>query len=477
MTVMTAVAFFKEQITEGIFVEDILYTLATACLLLVVMAVGLIDGGLVRRKNVLETWVQKIVASLIAGGAFLIIGYGIWNWQYYEAFGIPEPLSQAIKDWWIFGPNLTHIGQQLDPKLAPSAEVFQIFAAFFFAYACVIGALLHSAGLERVKALPMYVIAFLAGGLVMPVLAYYTWGSVSPLTNAGTHDFLGEFSLYIFVGVWALIIAWRAGPRIGAFVADKRTTGPHPYNLGMSASGVALLLFAVPFLAIGCGFLVADAGYFGISMTTSGFGLIVVNIMAAFVGGTVGGAIISYRMKNPLFAVLGPVAGYVGCAAMLDIGKPWECFVVALFSPVFFLLVYEILLKLKIDEKKVVPLGLGCGIYGAIIAGFIGNGEKTGGYFGLEGEYGFQHASISPGMQLAGVGVVLGISIVTGLIVVVGLEKTIGLRVSEEKELAGLDATLWNSPPPKGLDEEAFGIGHTPGDGITAPAGAGSVAT
>jgi Amt family ammonium transporter len=457
-----AASFFKEQITENIFLEDVFFGIATICLLLVVMAVGLIDTGLVRRKNTLDTWIQKVLAALISGGAFLIIGYGVWQWQYYKAFGIPSPLSQAIKDWWLFGPNMTKFAHELDPKLAPSADVFQVFGAFFVAYAAVWAALLHSAGLERVKAKSMYILAFLGGGVMMPIMVYLTWGSVSPLTNRGVHDYLGIFSLYIFVGVWAVILAWRAGPRIGAFTKDPRTTGPHAYNLGTSASGTALLLFATPFLALGCGFLIADSGYFGISMTTSGFGIVFLNVCAAFVGGSVGGGLLAYRLKNPLFVVLGPVAGYVSCAATLDIGRPWECAIIAFFGPAAFMLVYELLKRARIDEKKVAPLGLGCGIYGAIVAGFIGNGDKTGGYFGLTGEYGFQNASISPGWQLAGVGVTVGVALISGLVFIIGLEKTLGLRVSEEVELAGLDASNWLSPPPTGLDEPAYGPDHTP---------------
>lgn len=459
---ITAAAFFKEQVSEHVIVEDIFFGLATACLFLVVMAVGLIDSGLVRRKNVLDTWLQKVSASLIGGFAFLIVGYAIWQWQYYEALGIPDPLSQALKDWWLFGPNMTTFASQLDPKLVPTADVFQIFAVFFVAYAAVWVSLVHSAGLERIKTAPMYVIAVIGGGLVMPIAAYLTWGSVSPLTNEGVHDYLGIYSLYITCGVWAVVLAWRLGPRIGAFTPDPRTTGPHPYNVGISVSGTALLLFAVPFLALGCGFLIADLGYFGISMTSSGFGIVMINIAAAFGGGTIGGAILAFRNKNPLFLALGPVAGYVSCAAILDIGKPWECAIVSFFGPVVFMLVYELLKRVKIDEKKVAPLGLGCGIYGALVAGIVGAGDATGGYFGLEGEYGFQHASITFGWQLIGVVVIVAFALVTALITIVGLEKTIGIRVSEADELAGLDISNWKSPPPSGLDEPAYGMEPEP---------------
>src|SRR4051812_43947741 len=187
------VAVFKEQVSIDIFALDIFYVLAVICLFLVVGAFGLIDSGLVRRKNLLDTWVQKILASLFGGLAFIIIGYGIWNWQFDTAFGIPNPLGEAIKAWWLGGTNMTEFAGNIDPKVLPEADVFQIFAVFFIVYAAALGAIIHSAGLERVKAVPIYIMSILAGGIVMPVLAYLTWGSVSPLTNAGVHDYVGNF--------------------------------------------------------------------------------------------------------------------------------------------------------------------------------------------------------------------------------------------------------------------------------------------
>jgi Amt family ammonium transporter len=440
-------SFFKEQVSASYYTLDVFYLLASVCLLLVVTAIGLIDAGLVRRRNILETWLVKLASAILAGGAFLVVGYGIWNWQYFQALGIPNPLGEAIKGWWIGGPNMTTFSHNLDPAITPEADVFQVFAVFFFAYAAVIGALLHSAGLERIRAAPMLIIAVIAGGIVMPFEAYLTWGSASFLTNNGAHDYLGLFSCYVLVGVWGLIIAWRVGPRLGAFRPHPQAAGVFPGNLGLTGIGIGLLLFAVPFLALGCGFIVPDAGYFGISMATSGFGLVALNVVASYTGGLLGGMAISYRTRNPLFAMIGPVAGYLGCAACLDIVDPWVCFLVALFSPFAFWIVYTILYRLKIDEKKVVPLGLGCGTYGAIVAGFVGWHTPTGGYFGLEGAYGFQHAQVTPWMQLAALGVTVAVAAVSGLIVIVGLEKTIGLRVKREDELQGLDDALWATPP------------------------------
>jgi Amt family ammonium transporter len=463
-TAAPVLALFKSQVTEGNYLEDVFYALATVCLLFIVAAIGLIDAGLVRRKNILDTWVQKIACALIAGGALAVIGYAIWEIQYYNAFAIPHPFKQAIKDWWLFGPNVTTFAQNLDPKVSPSADIYQVFMAFFIAYAMVGGALLHSAGLERVKAAPMYVISLIAGGIVIPVVLWLTWGSVSPLTNKGLHDYIGTFSLYIVVGVWALIIAWRAGPRLGAFRNDARTHGPIPHNLGWSAAGVGILLFAAPFAFLGCGYIVPGTGYFGISGTTSGFGIVTLNIFMAYIGGGIGGALISYRTRNPIMALIGVAAGYIGAGASLDIGKPWQILIVSFLASFVVYGTYLLLYRLKIDDKKIVPLALGGGIYSALAAGIVGAGDKTGGYFGLTGKYALQHATISFGEQIVGVLATLAIALVSGLVVIVGLEKTIGLRVKEEDEVAGLDQTYWLAPPPPYADVP-MPVGAGNGDG------------
>ena len=444
---------FASQVTGSSFVQDIFYALATVCLLFVVAAIGLIDAGLVRRKNLLDTWVQKIVCALLAGFGMAVIGYAIWEAQYYQAFGTPNPVGQAIHDWWIFGPALTHFSQNLDPKLFPTADVYQIFVVFFVAYAMVGGALLHSAGLERVKALPMYVICLIAGAIVIPIALYYTWGSTSPLTARGVHDYIGTYSLYVVVGVWALLIAWRAGPRLGAFSNHPRTIGPIPHNLGWSAAGVGILMFAAPFAFLGCGYFVPGSGYYGISLTTSGFGIVLVNMFMAYVGGGLSGALIAYKTRNPIMALIGVAAGYIGAGASLDIGLPWQVFLVAFFASFVVYGMYLLLYRLRIDDKKIVPLALGGGVYSAIVAGIVGNGDKTGGFFGLTGKYAAQHATISIGWQLIGLLVTLGIALVSGLVVIVGLEKTIGLRVTEEEEIVGLDQTYWQAPPSPYYDD------------------------
>ncbi|MFN8164092.1 MAG: hypothetical protein U0R26_09775 [Solirubrobacterales bacterium] len=466
--VLGAAEFFKDQVSTNVYLLDVFYALATVFLFLLVPAIGLIDAGLVQRKNLLDVWIGKLAAASLAGLGMAVIGVAVWQAQYYEAFEIPNPWGEAISQWWIGGTNATTFSQFLNPEVAFENDVFQVFVVFWVAFAATCGALLHSAGLERVKHLPMNIIAAVAGTIVLPLLGYLTWGSVSPLTKNGLHDFLGIYSLYIFVGTWSLIIAWRAGPRLGAF-QDKHTvpgTGilaHRPHNLGLTATGVGLALVAVPFLALGCGYMVPDAGYFGISMTTSGFGVVIENVFMAFFGGAMTGLVIAYVTKNPIMALLGPIAGYIGAGASLDVGKPLAIFAVALIAPVVVYSVYLLLLRLRIDDKKIVPLTLGGGIYAALAAGVVGAGKATGGYFEItEGSFAFQNASITLGHQIVGIGVVLGIAAVTGLVLIFALEKTIGLRIEHDKEVEGLDEALWGSGPSHNPEDLPAGPAASP---------------
>ena len=205
---------FAGQISADVYISDIYYILGAVACFLVVVAIALIDGGLVNPKHLIDTLVQTLLSALIAGAALLLGGYALWMWQYNVAFGISHPLRQAFSDWWLFGHYMTTYPQFIDPASAPDIEGQQIFVVFFFGYAAIFGAFVHSMGLGRIKPSVSYILSAAAGGVMMPVLTYLTWGSASFLTNNGMHDYVGAYSLYMFVGIWSTILAWRLGPRL-----------------------------------------------------------------------------------------------------------------------------------------------------------------------------------------------------------------------------------------------------------------------
>jgi ammonia channel protein AmtB len=438
--------FAKDQLSTEMLLLAFIYVVGAMAVVLVVLALGFIDVGLVRRKNVLDTWIQKLTAALLAGGATLVCGIAIWNWQFNQAFGVPNPLGQAFKDWWVGGTFLTHYAGQLSPTVLPEAEVQQIFVAFFITFSLGTLALIHTGAMERMRPAPLYTMAVVIGLVLSPFVAYMCWGPVGLLSNHGTHDFEGIFPLYVFSGTWVLVLSWRLKPRLGAFLAHPSGTRPAPSNIGLATAGVVLIMFALPFIAIGSTFIIPGTGVFGISMTNSGIGVILVNILASYAGGCVSGIVIAYRRREPVWALLGPLAGSVMCGTLFDIGMPWEVVLVSLLGPPVALGTAVLLRRVRIDEQKVIPLALGPGVVGALLCGFIEWGTKTGGYPGLKGDYALGHATITPWWQLAGILATMVVAAVPCLLICLWFERRRALRVTEEEELAGLDRTFWDTP-------------------------------
>jgi ammonium transporter, Amt family len=450
ITTVVAQAPFPEQVTVDQLAINVLYVVAACAVLLIIAGLAMVEAGLVAKRNFQDVVLQKMGAALIGGMSFAIVGYGIWNWQFYTALEVPNAFSQAIKDWWIGGSAVNELSHRLDPAVVPHADSLQIFLAFNIAFGALVCALIHSVGIERMKPAATYTICALVGGIVFPFTLYLTWGSASPLTAAGTHDYVGLYAAYIFVGVFGLFLVWRLGPRLGAFRAHPRTPGPVPNNLGLTAIGVLIMLFAIPLLVLGCGYFAAEAGYNGISMSESAIGVVFNNVFVALCGGGITGLLLAYRTKNSLFFMLGPLAGYVSGAAAFDVVTPLEMFLISLPAPLFMYGVYKLLYRFGLDERRIIPLGLGAGVYGVLIVGIVEWGTPTGGYFGIEeGTYAFLGAEINLWWQLIGLVSIAAIALVSAVVIVLGVEKTIGLRITEEQEIEGLDLTYWPTPIPR----------------------------
>ncbi|GAB2983688.1 hypothetical protein LWP59_17655 [Amycolatopsis acidiphila] len=434
---------FPEQASTNWVLSTFIYTVGAVAVLLVVAGLVFVDTGLVRRRNVLDTTVQKIGAAMVGGLGTLLIGYPIWQWQFNQAFGVPEPFRQAVRDWWLGGAFTTTSSRYVDPAALPEADVQQIFLVFFVTFTMATVALIHTGVVERIKPVPLYVMSFVVGAVLSPLVGYLCWGSLSPLTLRGTHDFDGVFPLYITAGTFVLVLAWRVGPRLGAFLPHRSGAKPASHNAAFVGIGVLLILVALPFVTLGSGYIVPGTGFFGISFTESGLGLVVVNLFAALLGGAVTGLLLAYRRRDATSALLGPVAGVVMAGTLLDIGNAWECLLVGALGPVVALGTAALLKKARIDDPKVVPLALGPGAIGAVLTGFLKWGTRTGGYLGLDGAHAVGVGEITPWWQLAGVVATMLVAGVPALLLCLVFERFDGLRASEHEELVGLDQTRW----------------------------------
>jgi ammonia channel protein AmtB len=436
---------FTEQVSTSNLLATFIYVVGTASVLFVVVGLGFIDMGMARSRNVLNTWAQKITAAMVCGFGTLLVGYAIWQWQFYVAFDVPSPFVQAFKDWWIGGASASTAAILLDPKTVPEADTQQVFLVFFATFSMATAALIHSSAIERIRSAPLYGMSFIIGLFLSPLVGYLCWGPLSPLTNNGLHDFEGVFPLYIFSGTWALVLAWRLKPRLGALTAHPRGVRPTPSNHAFVAVGSLLIFFAIPFIAIGSTWIIPDHGVYGISMTRTGIGQILINIFCAVLSAGVVGSLIAAKRREASWVFLGPIAGAVMCGTLFDIGRPLECMLFGALGPVVALATASLVRRIGIDEPKVVPLALGPGIVGAILVGFLHWGTPTGGFPGMVGAYALGHAQISPWWQLTGVVVTMLVSGIPAFVLCLIYEKSGGLRVTPEAEIAGLDQTHWGA--------------------------------
>jgi ammonium transporter, Amt family len=106
---------FPDQVTTDVYVMEMFYIIATAGSMAAILAIALMDAGLAQPKNLIDTFVQKLLCALIGGLAFMFFGYAVWNWQFYRAFGIPDAFTASVKDWGLLGNNMMILGPRLDP--------------------------------------------------------------------------------------------------------------------------------------------------------------------------------------------------------------------------------------------------------------------------------------------------------------------------------------------------------------------------
>ena len=433
---------FAEQVTLGQLVQNLVYASGTVGAIIVVVGLILIDAGGVRRRNVFNATIEKMIGFFIGFATYYLIGFGIWASQYYIM--VDATLTDSIKDWWAGGALANELAQNVDPAVFPGLNNFQIFIFFLATFAGIINVLLHFAVSERMKASAFYITSFVSC-IVSSILSWWSWGSVGLLTNAGFHDFFGAGFVYLFPAGMALVFSKTLGQRPGMFAPHPDVSQYLVPNLGLVTTGILIIFAGLPMVILSCLFFFdPEALAVSVTMADTSVGIAFNNYGAAWAGGTMMGAIIAYTKRKYSYLLFGPLAGYVSGAPGFDVYVPWQMFFVAFFAPIVSYLVYELTQKMHIDEHKLIPLFGGVGSYGFIMVGILHGGTPRGGYLGIEeGAYAFQHGEIGIVMQLAGIVTCLGIGIVTALVLTPILKLTTGLRVSDEDQAEGLDKVIW----------------------------------
>jgi ammonium transporter, Amt family len=440
---------FPEQVTTNSLLQNLVYASGTVGALMILAGLLMVDTGGVRRVNVFAAAIEKLVGFWIGFVVYFLIGFAIWNWQYYVAFEIDSPYWQSIKDWWLGGTFSNELAQNVDSaSMGAGLNNQQIFIFFLAAFAGIVNVLIHLAVTERMKAAAYYVICVVAA-VVSSVLSWLTWGSTGPLTNAGFHDFFGIGFVYLFPAAMALVLVRKVGARPGMYEPHPAVPEYRSYNLGLTTAGVAIIFAGLPMVILSCLFFFAPEGVealaVSVTMADTSVGVAFNNLGLAWAAGGLTGAAIAYWKRSYIYLLLGPLGAYVAGAPAFDVYKPWQMFLVGLGAPIVCYAVYEFSQARRWDEHKLTPLFLGAGSYGLIMVGLVSWGTEKGGHFFLDsGDYAFQNAEINVLWQVIGLVVIIGTGIVTGAVLAFILERTIGLRLSEEEQIRGVDKGDWD---------------------------------
>lgn len=380
---------------------------------------AMVEAGFTRAKNTGNIIMKNLMDFCIGTCTFILIGFSLLLGEDLLGFigkpGFDIFTSYADFDWSNFVFNL-------------------VFCA-------TTATIVSGAMAERTKFLSYCVYSGVISALIYPIEAHWIWGG-GWLAQMGFHDFAGSCAIHMVGGISALIGAKLLGPRIGKFTKNKegRITKVNAFpghNLTIGALGVFILWLGW-------------YGFNGAACTT------VEQLGSVFVTTTIAPAIatvvcmvftwIKYGKPDISMCLNASLAGLVAITAPCDVTDAFGAIVIGAVAGL--LVVFGVWLldyKLRIDDP-VGAVAVHCmnGIWGTIAVGLFattsapGNDTYTGLFYG--GGLGLL------GTQLIGMFAVIAWTAVTITIVFLAIKAIFGLRVSEEEEIIGLDATEHGLP-------------------------------
>lgn len=371
-------------------------------------------GGLVRRKNVVNT--------MMACGAIMGLSVVMWTlFGYSLAFGGNH--GGIIGDFRWFALN----GVGWEPGPYADTIPHLVFVAFQMMFAMITPALITGAVVGRMRFKALFFFIAIWSLIVYYPMAHMVWGDGGFLAAIGSVDFAGGNVVHISSGVSALVLAIYLGQRRGYAKATYRT-----HNIPFVFLGAAMLWF----------------GWFGFN---AGSALKADGLAAhAFMTSSISSAcalltwmlieVIREGKPTLVGASTGLVIGLVAITPGAGFVPVWASFIIGiLVSPICYFTVILLKQKLKIDDALD---AFGChgigGIWGGIATGLFGKtsinsvAKWDGLVFGDHRLFLAQVLSIVLTIAVAIVGTLICIGIVSIFT---------PLRVDPKEEMVGLDAS------------------------------------
>ncbi len=323
---------------------------SSALVLLMTPGLAFFYGGLVKRKNVINTLMMSVSIMGLASILWILIGYSL------SFCGDLGGVIGTLKWFGLSGVDA------LPGPYAPTIPHL-LFAIFQMMFAIITPALITGAVVERMKFSTLFIFAGIWSVLVYYPLAHMVWGG-GFLQKLGVLDFAGGTVIHISSGVAALVVAIMVGKR-----KNHGRVAYRPHNIPFVLLGASLLWF----------------GWFGFN-AGSAFAANEIAVRAFMVTNTSAAAgMLSWMLLERIFngkpTLVGACTGFVvGLAAITNSAgyvPIWASIIVgALISPISYFFISRVKPKFGYDDALDV---FGChgigGILGALTTGIFA--DKT----------------------------------------------------------------------------------------------------
>lgn len=387
--------------------------LCTALVFLMTPALAFFYGGMVRRKNSLNTMLSCFFICGLAAIMWVAFGYSLSFGK--DHAGIIGGLDHIF---------LGGIGYEINGAYAATIPEL-LFAAYQMMFAIITPALICGALAERMRFSVLVAFIALWSLFVYYPLAHMVWGDGGFIKAIGAVDFAGGNVVHISSGISGLVACIMLGKRRGFGLMSYK-----PHNIPFVFLGAALLWF----------------GWFGFN-AGSALGANELAVHAFMTTNTSAAAAllswmliekIKYGKPTLMGAATGAVIGLVAITPGAGFVPLWASIIIGtLVSPLCFFFISKVKTKFAYDDALD---AFGChgigGIWGGIATGLftqksINPTAKWDGLF-----FGDARLFIA---QLASIAITIAISAVLTFAIVFALKKLTTIRVSQTAESQGLD--------------------------------------
>lgn len=421
----------EEKIMEEVssMVFGVWFLIGAALVFWMQAGFAMVETGFTRAKNAGNILMKNLMDFCIGTVVFILIGFGL-----------------------LLGEDLAGlIGK-------PGFDIFTAYESFDWSnfvfnlvFCATTATIVSGAMAERTKFLSYCIYSGVISALIYPIEAHWIWGG-GFLAQMGFHDFAGSTAIHMVGGISALIGAKLLGPRIGKFVKDKngkvtKVNAFPGHNLPVGALGVFILWL----------------GWYGFNGAAA---VSIEELGSIFVTTTIAPAIatvvcmvftwVKYGKPDVSMCLNASLAGLVAITASCDVTDALGSIVIGAVAGLLVVFgVWFLDHKLHIDDP-VGAVAVHClnGIWGTIAVGLFATDTApafargvSGGANQIAAEGLFYGGGLKQlGLQLVGFAAVAAWTAVTITITFLVIKALVGLRVTEEEEIIGLDATEHGLP-------------------------------